>query len=81
MLLRQSTFGRGVEAYPAYSPDGVTLAFCGVIGGFQQILLKDLETDMSLQTTTIKRDHIQPAWSPDGAYLIFVRATEPRTFQ
>lgn len=65
----------GVEAGPAYSPDGSTIAFhwTGSAGGAFDIYLKRVGDESARRLTTDPADDINPAWSPDGRMLAFLR--------
>ena len=72
--LTQITFADGIEEFPSWSPDGTKVAYSGEVGGVRKIFLKDLGTSEERQLTQGGDDDIQPAWSPDGATILFVRA-------
>ena len=76
--LAQLTFSEGVEEWPAWSPDGIRLAYTAEVDGFRQLFVRDTRTGTERRVTTGTRDDIQPAWSPDGRRLAFVRATADR---
>jgi len=76
--LAQLTFSEGVEEWPAFAPDGVRLAYTAEVGGFRQLFVRDSRTGAEERVTTGSRDDIQPAWSPDGRRLAFVRAGAER---
>ena len=72
--LSQLTSGQGVEEWPAWSPDGLRLAYVGEAGGYRQLFVRDVATGAERRLTFDERDHIQPAWSPDGRSLVYARA-------
>ena len=72
--LRQLTFTEGIEEWPAWSPDGTSLAYVGEVGGVRQLFLRNIGSGTERQLTRDPRDGIQPAWSPEGSRLGFVRA-------
>jgi eukaryotic-like serine/threonine-protein kinase len=76
--LSQITVGGGVEAWPAWSPDGKKLVYSGEAEGFRQLFLRTLATGEDQRLTRTDRDDIQPAWSPDGRRLAFVRSNTDR---
>ncbi len=57
---------------PSWSPDGRTLAFSAVIGGFTDLFLYDLEDRELRRMTNDPYADLQPAWSPDGRRIAFV---------
>lgn len=73
VTLKQFTFESGVEEFPAFSPDGASLAYCAPVGGFRQVFVRDIVTGETDQITNEGRDHIQVAWGAGGD-LYFVRA-------
>ena len=56
---------------PAWSPDGKTIAFSGLKGGFTDLFLYDLEANQMKRVTTDQFAELDPAWSPDGKLLAF----------
>lgn len=71
------TFARGIEEYPAFSPDGGTLAYC-VLGadGHHQIVARPVGSGEETAITSDPADHIQPAYAPDGGRMVYVRGRE-----
>ncbi|MEE9161522.1 MAG: hypothetical protein V3U35_01000 [Candidatus Neomarinimicrobiota bacterium] len=76
LSLKQTTFSEGIEGYPAFSPDGMQLAYSQVLGRVRHIFTQDLATGAVTQVTTGAADDLQPAWSPDGETILFVRARQ-----
>jgi Tol biopolymer transport system component len=56
---------------PTWSPDGATIAFSGLSGGFTDLFLYDLKTDQLKRLTNDQFAEMDPAWSPDGKTLAF----------
>jgi WD40 repeat protein len=56
---------------PAWSPDGRQIAFSGLVGGFNDLFLYDLETESIRRLTSDPYAELDPAWSPDGKLLAF----------
>jgi len=56
---------------PAWSPDGATIAFSGLSGGFTDLFLYDLNSAQLKRLTTDQFAELDPAWSPDGKTLAF----------
>ena len=75
--LKQVTFSPDLEEYPAFSPEGLRIAYCRETDGHKHVFTKDFETGETTQRTSASFDNIQPAWSPDGSTLLFVRANRP----
>ncbi len=74
--LVQLTFAEEVEEFPAWSPDGESIAFSRDVGPVRKIFTRVVGTGEESPLTRGDSDDIQPAWSPDGATLLFVRARE-----
>jgi Tol biopolymer transport system component len=74
VTMKQVTFSSGVEAYPALSADGKSLAYCAEVDGYRQLFVKDLASGDTEQVTNTTQDNIQPSWSPGGKTLVFVRS-------
>jgi eukaryotic-like serine/threonine-protein kinase len=75
--LRPLTVSAAVDEFPAYSGDGRQLAFSREVDGYRKVFALDLTTDTERQLTQGPTDDIQPAWSPDGSTLLFVRSSRP----
>jgi Tol biopolymer transport system component/predicted Ser/Thr protein kinase len=75
--LSQVTFSGGVQEYPTWSPDGMSLLYAGEVGKVRKIFRKDLSFGQDLQLTHGDFDEVQPAWSPEGKEIAFVRAHQP----
>jgi eukaryotic-like serine/threonine-protein kinase len=76
--LSQQTVTSGVEEWPSWSPDGTQLVYSGEADGFKQLFVRTLATGEERRLTNSQRDDIQPAWSPDGKHVGFVRASTVR---
>jgi Tol biopolymer transport system component len=77
--LSQATFSEAIEQYPAWSPSADELAFSREEAGIRSIFAKDLSSGEERRLTSGNRDDIQPAWSPDGQTILFVRSRQPKT--
>lgn len=77
-VLSQLTISGGIHEFPAWSPDGKRIAYCKKVGGFKKIFAMDIESATETQLTTGYFDDIQPAWSPSGDSLLFVRSNQPQ---
>ncbi len=65
----------GSEGQAAFSPDGNQIAFVwnGENGGNKRIYVKILGTATPLRLTSDGADDVDPAWSPDGRFVAFIR--------
>lgn len=75
--LSQITFSEAIEQYPAWSPKGEEFAFSREEAGIRSIFIKNLASGDERRLTECDFDDIQPAWSPDGKMVLFVRARQP----
>ncbi|HKP68337.1 MAG TPA: hypothetical protein VJV05_03570, partial [Pyrinomonadaceae bacterium] len=75
--LTQITFADGVEEYPAWSSDGIRVAYSGEVGNVRKIFIKQIDSGDERQLTLGDTDDIQAVWSPDGSTILFVRAQKP----
>lgn len=68
----QLTSSAALDAFPAWSPDGQTLAYASDRGGRFELYLHDLSHGGDrLALTTDGQHNVQPAWSPDGTQLAY----------
>jgi Tol biopolymer transport system component len=56
---------------PAWSPDGRSIAFSALIGGFNDLYVYDLQANQLKRLTSDPFAELDPAWSPDGRRLAF----------
>ncbi|MDH5643412.1 MAG: peptidase S9, partial [Gemmatimonadota bacterium] len=56
---------------PTWSPDGQSIVFQALIGGYSDLFRFDLETDSLTRLTNDTYTEMQPAWSPNGRWLAF----------
>jgi dipeptidyl aminopeptidase/acylaminoacyl peptidase len=61
---------------PAYSPDGERIAYEDASAGQTQIWVLERATGTRVRLTSGAMDH-DPAWSPDGATILFIRNNQP----
>jgi len=73
-LLRQLTNDPFVDASPALSPDGRTLAFVSDRGGSLQIWLRDLESTQERRLTHEPGVALDPRWTDDGDGIEYLAA-------
>ena len=70
------TDGEGDDREPAVSADGTRVAFSSDRGGTYDIWLHDLDTGGLTQLTSALGNESEPAWTPDGAALVYVATPE-----
>ncbi len=70
------------QANPAFSPDGMTIAFSwgGNDGDNVDIYVQRLDADSPRRLTTSTAVERRPAWMPDGQRVSFLRDDEPGKF-
>jgi TolB protein len=62
----------GYEGFPAWSPDGKTLAYLREVDVVLQVFTRGLSASMPSQITRTPRDCQEPFWSSDGAHVYFL---------
>jgi Tol biopolymer transport system component/serine/threonine protein kinase len=68
----QLTYWKGLDFFPALSPDGKTIAFCSDRSGSFEIYTKQLvEGAREIPLTTDGGQNFQPTFSPDGNFIAF----------
>jgi Tol biopolymer transport system component len=72
--LVQVSVRRAVHASPAWSPDGSALVYSAEAGTTRKLFLKQLASGDEQQLTRGAHDDLQPAWSPAGKRIVFVRS-------
>jgi Tol biopolymer transport system component len=72
--LVQLTLSRGLEESPVFSPAGDGIAYAADVDGVRKIFVRNAAGGGETALTTGRFDDIQPAWSPDGSSVLFVRA-------
>jgi Tol biopolymer transport system component/tRNA A-37 threonylcarbamoyl transferase component Bud32 len=78
-VLAQLTFDKAVEQFPAISADGARVIFSRDAGKVRKLFLTVISEGGEEPLTDGAHDDIQPAWSPAGDKLLFVRSREPDT--
>ena len=56
---------------PTWAPDGRAIAFTGMVQGLTDLFVYDLDAGRLTRLTNDPFADVQPAWSPDGARLVF----------
>jgi Tol biopolymer transport system component/DNA-binding winged helix-turn-helix (wHTH) protein len=75
------TTSPGLSAYPAFSPDGESVAFCWIgpppqnTSGRLHIFIKSVAGGEPVQITSDLTDDKLPQWSPDGSRIAVQRST------
>ena len=57
---------------PSFSPDGRSIAFSALVGGFTDLFVYDFEAGQLRRLTEDAFADLQPAWAPDGRRIAFV---------
>ena len=57
------------EVQPAWSPDGLTLAYVGRVNGIAQIFTRALGSAVPAQLTSTAANCVDPSWSQDGTRI------------
>jgi hypothetical protein len=72
----------GYQTSPAFSPDGLTLAFSwgGPDGDNVDIYVQSLDADTPRRLTTAPERDRSPVWLPDGQHIGFLRDNGPDGF-
>lgn len=67
---------------PTWSPNGETIVVAGTVEGRSDLYLYNIRSGKVMQLTNDRYSDIQPQWSPDGNYILFVsdRAGSGRTY-
>jgi Tol biopolymer transport system component len=76
-MIASEEHGVNFETNPAISPDGLRLAFVSTRTGCPEIWVSDSEGQGPRQMTSFGGPEVtQPAWSPDGRYLLSASAPD-----
>jgi Tol biopolymer transport system component len=62
---------RGLEQFPALSPDGRSVAFIAEADGHLHIFVRLIAGGGTLRLTRDSADHLYPRWSPDSASIVY----------
>ena len=69
----QVTFSAGLDAFPAISPDGKSVAYSSDQDGNFEIYVKQLTRDgAELKLTNDGYQNTEPSWSPDGQKIAYL---------
>jgi Tol biopolymer transport system component len=64
------------KAYPAFSPDGQTVAYVAEVDGVLQVFTRGRNASIGEQITHEAYDCKYPFWSPDGRRIYYIRAAQ-----
>jgi Tol biopolymer transport system component/DNA-binding winged helix-turn-helix (wHTH) protein len=68
----QLTSSAALDAFPAWAPDGRTIAYASDRGASFEIFLREMTAGGErLALTTDGQHNVQPAWSPDGSQIAY----------
>ena len=69
----------GYEGFPAWSPDGQTIAYAAEVDGVLQIFTRRIASPVSVaQVTQAGYDCKHPFWSPDGKRVYYISLAKQR---
>ena len=72
------TSDEGFEGFPAWSPDGHTLAYAADVDGVLQIFTRRISSPASARVTRAAYDCRHPFWSVDGKRVYYVSRARDR---
>lgn len=68
----QVTTSRGLDATPALSPDGASIAYASDVSGALELYVRPRVGNGATRAVTSNGgDNVEPAWSPDAQWLAF----------
>jgi len=68
----------GYQGFPAWSPDGQTIAYAADVNDTLQIFTRRVSSQVSAQITQAPYDCRYPVWSPDGKRIYYVSLARDR---
>ncbi|HMF95181.1 MAG TPA: protein kinase [Vicinamibacterales bacterium] len=72
------TTGAGYQGFPAWSPDGQTIAYAADVNDTLQIFTRRVSSPVAAQITQAPYDCRYPFWSPDGNRIYYVSLARDR---
>ncbi|MGB7299820.1 MAG: hypothetical protein WBD34_10900 [Burkholderiaceae bacterium] len=74
-IISQGQYGWTIQGHAEWSPDGQQLVMCGTANSTVHIFVTDAQGANPVQKTNDGTFNCDPAFSPDGAQIIFNRCT------
>jgi TolB protein len=71
VAVTQLTGDPASDTQPAFSPDGLRVAFASDRGGQWDIWIISTDSGQPIRVTDSPADEVHPSWSPDGQQLVF----------
>jgi Tol biopolymer transport system component/DNA-binding winged helix-turn-helix (wHTH) protein len=68
---RLLTPGDGLRTNPAWSPDGLMIAYASAAAGTWDIWIQPVAGGPALPVTKLPGAELNPSWSPDGSTIVF----------
>ena len=78
LKLTPLTTDPGYEGFPAWSPDGQTIAYVADVNDTLQVFTRRLSSSASAQITQAPYDCRYPFWSPDGKRIYYASLARER---
>jgi Tol biopolymer transport system component len=72
------TTDSGYQGFPAWSPDGQTIAYSADVNDTLQVFTRRVSSTVSAQITQAPYDCRYPFWSPDGSRVYYVSLARDR---
>ncbi len=64
------------EGFPAWSPDGKTIAYVRDVDGILQVFVRGLDSPLATQITHASRDCREPFWHPRGVRIYYISSAQ-----
>ena len=72
LMPAQLTVSPGLDAFPAWSPDGRLIAYASDRSGAFEIVVRALAAGADVRALTSDgQQNVEPAWSPDGEFIAY----------
>lgn len=66
-----------IHSYPAWSPDGTTIALSWGAAGQLRLATVPVTGGALIPITQSAASDVEPSWSPNGKFIVFARTTSP----